>query len=76
MRVICLGNKTGQIKKQDYHPTSGLELCGWYLMALIDVMDVMDESIYDMYRELGELFKETLKGLLKYRDVETGLFIR
>ncbi len=51
-----------------------LRACGWYLMALIDVMDVMDESIYDMYRELGELFKETLKGLLKYRDVETGLF--
>ncbi len=53
-----------------------LRACGWYLMALVDVMDVMDEAIYDMYRELGDLFREALKGILRYRDGETGLFFQ
>lgn len=51
-----------------------LRACGWHLMALIDTMEVMESRVYECYRELGDLFKEALRGILQYRDEETGLF--
>lgn len=30
--------------------------------------------VYEYYRDLGDLFKEALKGILKYQDKESGLF--
>lgn len=51
-----------------------LRAIGWYLIALIDTMSVMEQPIYEYYRDLQALFKETLTGILKYQDKETGLF--
>ena len=51
-----------------------LRAMGWYMVALIDTMSVMEQPVYEYYRALGDLFKEALAGLLKYQDQETGLF--
>lgn len=53
-----------------------LRSMGWYLMALIDVIDNMSEEIYEQYREYCALFKEAIDGLLQYRDEKTGLFFQ
>lgn len=55
-------------------PNFWLRSMGWYLMALIDVIDNMSEEIYEQYREYCDLFKEAADGILQYRDTKTGLF--
>ncbi|MCR4897107.1 MAG: glycoside hydrolase family 88 protein [Lachnospiraceae bacterium] len=51
-----------------------LRSMGWYLMALVDTMYAMNREIYEQYRELEDIFKTVLKGILRYQDPETGLF--
>jgi unsaturated rhamnogalacturonyl hydrolase len=47
---------------------------GWYVMALIDVLDEMDEELLEEFKELRDLFIEAIEGLLKYQDLETGMW--
>jgi unsaturated rhamnogalacturonyl hydrolase len=47
---------------------------GWFVMALIDVLEEMDEEMLKQYKELGEIFEEAILGLLKYQDSETGMW--
>lgn len=61
-------------KETGLSPNFWLRAMGWYLMALIDTMEAMEQSVYEYYRDLGDLFKEALKGILKYQDKESGLF--
>ena len=61
-------------KETGCSPNFWLRSMGWYLMALIDVMDAMSEEIYEQYRELQEIFKESVKGILQYQDEKTKLF--
>ncbi|MGN0552017.1 MAG: glycoside hydrolase family 105 protein [Oscillospiraceae bacterium] len=61
-------------KSTGLSPNFWLRSMGWYLMALIDVIDNMSEEIYEQYREYGDLFKEAIDGILQYRDSKTGLF--
>ncbi len=51
-----------------------LRSMGWYMMALIDVMDLMSEEIFEQYAYLRDIFREHVTGILKYQDEETGLF--
>ncbi len=51
-----------------------LRSMGWYLMALVDTMDKMDNQIFEQYRKLEDIYKKMLKGILQYQDPETGLF--
>lgn len=51
-----------------------LRATAWYQMAIIDTMEEMSKAIYENYRALGDLFKESLKGLLQYQDKESNLF--
>ncbi len=51
-----------------------LRSMGWYLMALIDTIDVISDEIFEHYYRLRELFKEATKGILKYQDKQTKLF--
>lgn len=55
-------------------PNFWLRSMGWYLMALIDVMSEMDETIFEHYKVLEELFREAVKGILKYQDKISKLF--
>ncbi len=51
-----------------------LRSMGWYLMALIDVIDNMSVEMYEYYREFCDMFKEAIDGILAYRDEKTNLF--
>ncbi len=55
-------------------PNFWLRSMGWYLMALVDTIDAMSEEIYEQYRELQDIFRLMIKGILQYQDPETGLF--
>ncbi|TCT17000.1 unsaturated rhamnogalacturonyl hydrolase [Natranaerovirga pectinivora] len=42
---------------------------GWYVMALVDVLEKMDKKIYiNEYNHLNRIFKEAIDGLLLYQD--------
>lgn len=51
-----------------------LRSMGWYLMALVDCLEIMDEQLFEHYKTLETLFKEAVRGILRYRDERTGLF--
>lgn len=52
----------------------GLELSlGWEMMALIDVIDVMSEEIFEQYKAMKVLFKEKLAAILEERGGLDGL---
>lgn len=51
-----------------------LRSIGWYLIALIDTIDNMSQEMYEHYRELCDIFREAIDGILSYRDKESGLF--
>ncbi len=46
---------------------------GWYVMAILDTIEAMDEQIFDEYKYLIDLFKETMDALLKVQS-ESGMF--
>ncbi len=51
-----------------------LRSAGWYMMALADVIDIIGDTENKCSRELAEIFKEAVNGILKYEDGKTGLF--
>ena len=55
-------------------PNFWLRSMGWYLMALIDCIDKMDEQLYEHYRALIDLFREAVSGITPYADPATGLY--
>lgn len=61
-------------KETGNSPNFWLRSMGWYLMSLIDVMSEMDETIFEYYKVLEEIFREAIKGILKYQDPESKLF--
>lgn len=54
--------------------TEGFRSTAQYLAALVDTMDNMSIQIYEQYRRLQDMFKETLKDVLEKRDAKSGLF--
>ena len=51
-----------------------LRAVGYYLMALIDTMQAMSIEIFEHYKALEVMFKEAIKGVLKYQDSSTKMF--
>ena len=51
-----------------------LRSMGWYMMALVDVMDLMSEEIFEQYAYLRDIYREHVDGLLKYQDEKSGMF--
>ena len=51
-----------------------LRSMGWYLMALVDCLELMDEQLYEHWRALRDLFVEAIDGILRWRDADTGLY--
>ena len=55
-------------------PNFWLRSMGWYLMALADCLELMDEQLYEHWRALRDLFVEAVEGIFRWRDPETGLY--
>ena len=47
---------------------------GWLLMALVDVIDKMSETIFEYYKGLIDLAKATINDILPFQDEETGMW--
>lgn len=47
---------------------------GWFAMALVDVLEEMDERMKSEKDVLLKIFNEAIDGLLIYRDEETGMW--
>lgn len=46
---------------------------GWHLMAMVDCYELLPAHCEEEKGVLADLYRETLFGLLKYQDPETGL---
>lgn len=51
-----------------------LRAIAWLMMGLIDTMEEMDWKETRFMAELKTMFKHGIDGILKYRDLTTGLF--
>ena len=51
-----------------------LRSTGWYLMALVDCISLCNEQIYEHYRALVDIFRESLDGVLTWQDADSKLF--
>lgn len=49
-----------------------LRACGWYVMALIDCYEIIDDDF--LRNEIKDLIKETIDGLLLYLDKDSKMF--
>ncbi len=61
-------------KKTGVSANFWLRATGWFLLSLVDTMEEMDGKVYDYYRQLSDLYKVGIAGILKYREEESGLF--
>ena len=55
-------------------PNFWLRSMGWYVMSLIDCIDLCSEMLYEHYRLLVDLFREAMAGMIRYQDEDTGLY--
>jgi len=61
-------------KKTGLSKNFWLRSIGWFTVALVDVLDYMDEQMYDEYHTIKALLKETIDGILQYQDKESKMF--
>ena len=61
-------------KKTGLSKNFWLRSIGWFTVALVDVLDYMDEQMYDEYHTIKELLKEVIDGLLQYQDKDSKMF--
>ncbi len=55
-------------------PNFWLRSMGWYLMALVDTLDEMQEENSEEFKCLQELYIEAMNGILKYQEKENKMF--
>lgn len=53
-----------------------LRSLGWYLVALTDVIDYLPEQCCEERGYLSKLLDEALRGIMQYRDAESGMFMQ
>ena len=51
-----------------------LRAIAWFLMAAVDTMEEMEIRAYEYYRQVQDIYKKGIRGVLKYRDPESHLF--
>jgi unsaturated rhamnogalacturonyl hydrolase len=61
-------------KKTGLSKNFWLRSIGWYTVALVDVLDYMDQQMFDEYATIKAILKETIDGLLEYQDKESKMF--
>ncbi len=61
-------------KKTGLSKNFWLRSIGWYTVALVDVLDYMDQQMYDEYATIKSILKETIDGILQYQDKDSKMF--
>lgn len=77
--LYCHGYDTARVqpwadKKSGLSGSFWLRSVGWYMMALIDVIDIIDKCDNICSRELSRIFTEAVDGIIKYEDEKTGMY--
>jgi len=55
-------------------PNFWLRAQGWWLMALVDTIDKMDETIFEYYKGLKDLAKVAIRDVLPFQDAKTKMW--
>lgn len=58
-------------KKTGLSSNFWLRAIGWFTVAMIDIIEIADG---EARREISEIFRELMGGVLKYRDSESGMY--
>lgn len=53
--------------------TKWLRSIGWYSMALIDMIEIVDKQMFDEYKFLVSEFRDLILEIIKYQD-QSGMF--
>lgn len=61
-------------KKTGLSPNFWLRSTGWYLMALADCIGLVSDQLYEHYRALVDIFRESVRGVLRWQETDSGLF--
>lgn len=51
-----------------------LRSLGWFIVAMIDVYEYMNEQMFDERHSIMEMFKETVDSILKFQDPISKMF--
>lgn len=51
-----------------------LRAMGWFLVAMVDVLERMDQCLYAEYRDIMAMLKEAVEAMLPWQDEESGMF--
>ena len=73
MRKMKANNRNGQIRLAEGRPIFGAGAIGWYVMAIVEVMDYFPED-HPQRNEILEIFKNTIGAVLKVRDEKSGVW--
>ena len=46
----------------------------WFLVAMVDVLERMDEMLYYEYRAIMSMLKDTVDAMIAFQDAESGMF--
>lgn len=63
-------------KQTGLSPNFWTRSIGWYLMALVDTAEKLDEQLFYEYATLQDYLKDAADALLKVRDFDTKLFFQ
>ena len=55
-------------------PNFWLRAMGWFLVAMVDVLERMDEQLYNEYRGIMAMLKQAVEDMHKFQDEQTGMF--
>ncbi len=60
-------------KKTGLSQCHWLRAMGWYVVALVDLLEYMSEQIFEHHKTVRDLLKEAIDGLLQYQS-ESGMW--
>lgn len=52
-----------------------LRATGWYVMALVDILEILDETDQELISEISVIFKDLIDSILMYRD-KSGMWFQ
>lgn len=55
-------------------PNFWLRAMGWFLVAMVDVLERMDEQMYFEYRAIMAMLKDAVEAMVAYQDEQSGMF--
>lgn len=55
-------------------PNFWLRAMGWFLVAMVDVLERMDEQLYYEYRSIMAMLKDAAEAMVRFQDPDTGMF--